>query len=176
MTQRRDLQQHRHSLAEIRDIMNSMKTLAYMETHKLARFLSAQQTVVNSIEEVAADFLGFHSAHLEVIGNAIPVYLLLGSERGFCGDLNQRLIQQLEVSLQTSMQTNPLLLVIGHKLQTLMQQDKRVIAELKGASVVEEVSAVLDQIVDALLRLQQQHRSEERRVGKECRSRWAPNH
>ena len=39
-----------------------MKTLAYMETRKLSRFLAAQQQVVDSIAAVAADFLGhFHS-------------------------------------------------------------------------------------------------------------------
>ena len=54
MTQRRNLEHHRHSLAEIRDIMNSMKTLAYMETRKLGSFLDAQHTVLQSIEEVAA--------------------------------------------------------------------------------------------------------------------------
>ena len=30
MTRRRELEQHRHTLGEIRGIMNSMKTLAYI--------------------------------------------------------------------------------------------------------------------------------------------------
>jgi len=60
MTRRRHLEHHRQSLAEIRDIMNSMKTLAYMETRKLARFLDAQHAVVQSIEDVAADLLSFY--------------------------------------------------------------------------------------------------------------------
>jgi len=41
MTRRRTLERHRHSLAEIQGIMNSMKSLAYLETRKLTRFLDA---------------------------------------------------------------------------------------------------------------------------------------
>jgi len=59
MTRRRELDRHRHTLDETRSIMNSMKTLAYMETRKLARFLDAQRSVVRHIESVANDFLGF---------------------------------------------------------------------------------------------------------------------
>lgn len=157
MSRRRDLQQHRHSLDEIRNIMNSMKTLAYMETRKLSRFINAQHTVVNSIEAVAADFLSFHASYLNESAETTPVYLLLGAERGFCGDFNQRLLQQLEASLPTPSPIPPLLVVIGHKLQTLLQDDPRVFAMLKGASVVEEVATVLDQLVNELLALQQQH-------------------
>jgi F-type H+-transporting ATPase subunit gamma len=156
MSRRRDLQQHRNSLAEIRDIMNSMKTLAYMETRKLARFLDAQHTVVNSIEEAATDFLSFHPDLLTESAETQPVYLLIGSERGFCGDFNQRLLEHLDASLESS-STSPLLIVIGHKIHSLMQQDERVSAMLEGASVVEEIFPVLDQLVNALLKLQEQY-------------------
>ena len=50
MTRLHELEHQRKSLAEIRDILNSMRTLAYMETRKLARFLDAQHAVVESIE------------------------------------------------------------------------------------------------------------------------------
>ena len=53
MTRRRELDRHRHILDETRNIMNSMKTLAYMETRKLARFLDAQSSVVTHIETMA---------------------------------------------------------------------------------------------------------------------------
>jgi len=83
MTRRNKVQSHRHSLDEIRNIMNSMKTLAYMETRKLSRFLDAQHAVVRSIETVAADLLGFHPEILPDTNQATPVYILIGSERGF---------------------------------------------------------------------------------------------
>ncbi len=38
MTRRQDIEQHRRSLNEIRDIMNSMKNLSFMETRKISEF------------------------------------------------------------------------------------------------------------------------------------------
>ena len=60
MTQQRQVEQQRQTLAEIQNIMNSMKTLAYLETRKLNRFLDAQRKVVAHIDTVAKDFFSFH--------------------------------------------------------------------------------------------------------------------
>lgn len=157
MTRRQDLERHRHSMGEIRDIMNSMKTLTYMETRKLARFLDAQHTVVESIEEVAADFLSFHADTLPEVGEMTPVYLLIGTERGFCGDFNQGLMHHLELTLDTQPAGKPILIGVGRKLHTLLENDTRVAALIDGASVVEEVTVVLNQMVDELSSLQERH-------------------
>ena len=93
MTRRRKLELHRHGLAEIRDIMNSMQTLAYIETRKLARFLDAQHAVVQNIKDVAADLLSFYPEILPEATEATPVYVLIGTERGFCGDFNHALLK-----------------------------------------------------------------------------------
>jgi F-type H+-transporting ATPase subunit gamma len=154
MSRRRDLEHHRHSLGEIREIMNSMKTLAYMETHKLARFLPAQQAVVESIQAVADDFLSFHPAVLPEPGNSTPVYLLIGTERGFCGDFNQQLLRALDAAFALPTPAAPRILAIGHKLEPLLTEDERVAAVIDGASVVEEVPAVLQQVVKELAALQ----------------------
>ena len=53
MTRRRDIEQHRRSLDEIRDIMNSMKNLSFMETRKISGFLDVQHSVVKHMEQVA---------------------------------------------------------------------------------------------------------------------------
>lgn len=154
MSRRRDLEVHRHSLGEIRDIMNSMKSLAYMETRKLARFLPAQLRVVDSIESMAADFLHFHSAILPPTGETYPVCLLIGTERGFCGDFNKALVHSL-TQLQTELSPNsPAILAVGRRLHTLLDGIPGVAARISGASVTEEVPAVLQQIVDALAALQ----------------------
>lgn len=159
MIRRQDLERHRHSLGEIREIMNSMKTLAYMETRKLSRFLPAQQTVVTSIEGMAADFLGFYRNSLPRPAATIPVMVLVGSERGFCGDFNQALVRRLtETSRATAESaTSPRLIAVGHKLHGLVDSDPRVIALIDGASVVEEVTPVLHQLVQQLSELQQRH-------------------
>ena len=157
MTRRRNLERHRHSLAEIRDIMNSMKTLAYIETRKLARFLDAQHAVVRNIEEVAADFLSFHPETLPVVKEAMPVYLLIGAERGFCGDFNHALLRHLESALQAHPSGSPMLIAVGRKLYTLLEGDARAAALMDGAGVVEEVTSLLNQVVSELTTLQDKH-------------------
>ena len=63
MTRRHDLEHHRNSLAEIRDIMNSMNTLAYLETRKLSRFLDAQHAVVAEHRGSGSGFTRLVSRH-----------------------------------------------------------------------------------------------------------------
>jgi len=157
MTRRRNLERHRQSMAEIRDIMNSMKTLAYMETRKLARFLDAQHAVVQGMEDVAADLLGFYPATLPEMKETTPVYLLIGTERGFCGDFNHALVEYLETDLQDHPPGSPMLIAVGRKLYTLLEGDARVVASIDGASVAEEATALLNRVVSGLTTLQDKH-------------------
>ncbi|MDX2481589.1 MAG: FoF1 ATP synthase subunit gamma [Desulfuromusa sp.] len=157
MTKRQDLEHHRHSLGEIREIMNSMKTLAFMETRKLTRFLNAQQAVVRTIEDMAADFLSFHPETLPEIDEKNRIYLLIGTERGFCGDFNQSLLHHLELTFKTHPCGEPLLIAVGHKLHTLIENKVGIITLVDGANVVEEVIIVLNQVVQTLSSLQKKH-------------------
>lgn len=157
MTRRQDLEEHRRSLCEIRDIMTSMKSLAYMETRKLRQLVDAQRAVVDSIEAVAADFVAFHADALPDAAETNRVYLLIGSERGLCRDFNPRLLSGLDAAPKTQASAEPILIAIGHKLHTLLENDRRVATRIEGASVTEEVFAVLQQIVQTLAELQEQH-------------------
>jgi F-type H+-transporting ATPase subunit gamma len=47
------------------------------------------------------------------------------------------------------------LICVGHKLETLMENDERAVIFVEGASVVEEVGTVLNQIVDHLTSIQE---------------------
>ena len=68
-----------------------------METRKISGFLDVQHSAVNHIETVAADFLGFYPDTLsEATDTAVDVYLLIGTERGFCGDFNHALMRHFE--------------------------------------------------------------------------------
>lgn len=158
MTRRRDVERHRHSLAEIRNIMNSMKTLAFMETRKLSHFLDAQHTVVQSIETAAADFLSFYPEVLPEAEHPTAVCLVIGTERGFCGDFNHALLKRLDRELP-NLNTTPLVIGVGRKLSTLLEDREHVTAMITGASVVEEVNTVLNQLVAELIELHRQHGS-----------------
>ncbi|MEN8108633.1 MAG: F0F1 ATP synthase subunit gamma [Pseudomonadota bacterium] len=136
MTRRRELEQRRHTLGEIRSIMNSMKTLAYTESRKLGRFIDAQRAVVAHIETMAADFLGFYPRALPRSGQATPVCLLLGSERGFCGDFNETLLRRLESHVREYRLDTPRLIVTGlHEMMyvSLMAENLRRVRHLEGA-------------------------------------------
>jgi F-type H+-transporting ATPase subunit gamma len=158
MTRRRTLEQRRHSFGEIRNIMNSMKTLAYLEIRKLGRFLDAQRAAVAHVETVAADFLGFHPEALPPPdGSAQPVCLLLGSERGFCGDFNEALLEQLKDFIAERRFDSPLVMTSGRKLGARLSTDQRVVAAFDGATTVGEVEKTLHAIIRALAVLQTQH-------------------
>ncbi|WKE64215.1 F0F1 ATP synthase subunit gamma [Gallaecimonas kandeliae] len=149
MTRRQELERHRQGLADIREIMSAMKTLAQMESHKLVPLLAAQEAQLAAITQVAADFLGFHSDCLPLAKGTTPVLLLLGTERGFCGDLNQALVRRLE-----TLAPPPLLVAVGRRLKGLVAGRPELLVALDGASVAEEVPVVLEKLVPALAALQ----------------------
>ncbi len=157
MSRRQTLEQHRSSLKEIREIMNSMKTLAYMETRRLAPYLDAQRAVVQSIEEVAADFLAFFPDAIGPAEPAKPLQIVIGAERGFCGDFNRALLDQLDDLSTQGPADKPLVIAVGSKLHTLLEDNPQVAVLLAGASTSDEVKAVLNQLAEQVISLQGQH-------------------
>lgn len=159
MSKRHELSGRIQALTDIKGILNAMKNLALMEVHKLGRFLSAQQRVVGGIEEAAADFFRFHPALLPPTEGACPVFLLIGSERGFCGDFNETLLAEFDRCRAKGTARNgdpvPLVVTVGHKL-AMKIGDLKPDVVLPGPSVTEEVPSVLVQVVDALHELQRQ--------------------
>jgi F-type H+-transporting ATPase subunit gamma len=158
VTRRRDLERHRRSLDEIRGIMNSMKNLSFMESRKISAFLDVQHSVVSHLEAVAADFLGFFPDTLTVTTDrSVDVCLLIGAERGFCGDFNHALMRRFETMQLKNTMEKPQLICVGRKLESLLGYDERPIIFVDGASSAEEVGYVLSQIVDHLAALQEQY-------------------
>lgn len=153
MTRRRELDQHCRKLGEMREILGSMKALAYMETRKLNTFLAAQRRVVRSIENAAADFLQHYPELRPGSAGSAQIYLLIGSERGFCGDFNAVLVQQLPADAEA------LLVAVGHKLHTALGAGVKLAAALDGASVAEEIGSVLAALADTLAHLPQPRRA-----------------
>ncbi len=141
MISRREIETQLRSLGEIKEIMNAMKNLSLMEVHKLTRFLETQRKVSESIEAARADFLQFHGASLDSGRTFRELYLLVGSERGFCGDFNESLTRALESLDATARERR--LIVVGAKLAAKLGDDARVRAAIEGPSVVEEVDGVL---------------------------------
>jgi F-type H+-transporting ATPase subunit gamma len=154
MTRRRNLERHLRSMAEIRSVMSSMKTLAYMETRKLVRFSEAQQAVVESMENVAGELLSFHPEILPEVADSTTVFLVIGSERGFCGDFNRTLLQHLESAIDAVTLPGATVIAVGTKLHQLLDDLPLPLIRLEGPSVVEEATDVLNRVVEQLLAVQ----------------------
>ncbi len=144
MSRRRALEVHKRNLGEIREIMNAMKSLAYIETRKLTRRLEAQRAVVASIEAAAGDFAGFHPGGTAHAAGLRRVELVIGTERGFCGDLNRVLLDRAAAD------SGAALVAVGRKLHGLVEERADVAARVAGAETAEEVGAVLARVVAQL--------------------------
>ncbi|MGE0493767.1 MAG: FoF1 ATP synthase subunit gamma [Vulcanimicrobiota bacterium] len=84
------------SLAEIGDILDSLKTMALIETRRLVRYLEHQSAVVEAIRTPLQDLVHFNPTLDAWPEEAVRVLLVMGSERGFCGDFNSALVANLE--------------------------------------------------------------------------------
>lgn len=159
MSQRRKLKLQLRQLADISDIMDAMKNLAMVEVLKLRNRLVNQQQMVLDLEHMAADFLRFHPYSAARGGSGPDVWVLFGSERGFCGDFNDALIRNLDHHLQQSGGTRGILLPVGSKLQRRLQNRPEELRFINGPDVTEDVDRMLNDIVDHIGQLQSEYYS-----------------
>jgi len=146
MSRRRELDQRLRKLGEIGAIMRSMKNLALMETRKLARLLDAQEASVRLIETVAADFLRFHPCFAPKPAPGAGALLVIGAERGFCGDFNEELLGGLKVD-------DAPILAVGGKLCAKLDKHPALAGQFDGPAVAEDVPAALNRLLPAIGRL-----------------------
>lgn len=145
MSRSRELQLHITQIEEIRTILNSMKNLALIEIHKLTRFQSMQGQAVANIENAALDFFSFYPCQPILDRKAAHIGILIGSERGFCGDFNERLIKAWDT------EAYPGMIAIGSRLgNRLKDHGRNVIASLAGANIAEEVPSIINRLIDII--------------------------
>jgi F-type H+-transporting ATPase subunit gamma len=109
--------------------------------------------VRENVEAAAADFLAFHPHLLPEALPARRVYVVVGSERGFCADFNEKLMDALPADADLG------LLACGQKLHVELERDPRLLETLEGATVAEDVDGVLNRLVARLSALQAEHGS-----------------
>ncbi|MCW8855304.1 MAG: F0F1 ATP synthase subunit gamma [Gammaproteobacteria bacterium] len=149
MSRRHEINLHRSRLSEIRNIMNSMKILAVMETHKLEPVIEAQATMNTIMKNMAADFLTFNPQFISRAEPANSIIILVGSERGFCGDFNQQLLNQLEQSFDNTSNNNTII-AVGSKLHPLLEKHDHNIVYIEGADASEEIISVVTELAETL--------------------------
>ncbi|MEJ2095109.1 MAG: F0F1 ATP synthase subunit gamma, partial [Gammaproteobacteria bacterium] len=146
-----------HQLHEIRNIMDAMKNLAVLETHKLNKLLDNQNTLIEDLDKIAEDFLSFYSYPFSSDDKAIDCWILFGSERGFNGDFNEALIEYLDRHLKGIDNTNYLLVPIGNKLFSRLRGNTRVSDFIEGPDVAEEVNSILNTLLTHINVLQSKY-------------------
>lgn len=148
MSKSRELQLHIEQLEEIRSILNAMKNLAFMVLYKISRLQPFQSQVVTHIENSAATFLGVYPNVIIQTHSALPIYIVIGSERGFCGDFNEQLLESL------ANQPDAKIIAIGSRLiGKLENYSYNVLATLSGANVEEDVSQVVEKLFEQFEKL-----------------------
>ncbi len=131
--------------------MNAMKNMAFLETRKLAGRLTHLQQMREELEQLASDLLCHHPYPAGLVQTGPQIWLLFGSERGFCGDFNDRLL----ASLPAAGNGEARLLAVGRKLGSrLVHAPPGRATFLRGAEVAEEVTPLLEQLLVALTDLQ----------------------
>ncbi len=148
MSARRQIDKRVHALLEIREIMNAMKNLALLESRKVSKSLAAQRETRRHLESVGSRFLQTHPQPLTPM-TAANIIVVLGAERGFCGDYNKSLIAELENQLRDQSQAASVILV-GRRLAVSARVDIGDAVPIDGATVGEEISDTLGRIADAL--------------------------
>jgi F-type H+-transporting ATPase subunit gamma len=139
MSKSRELQLHIAQLEEIRSILNAMKNLAFMAVSKLTRLQRLQSQVVAHIDENAADFIAAYPDTLQQEYQGLPVYIVVGSERGFCGDFNESLLDSL-----TTQPCHGIIAIGSRLIGHIESYPYNVIAMLNGSNVEEEVPTLLE--------------------------------
>jgi F-type H+-transporting ATPase subunit gamma len=153
MSKLSDLQSRMRALQDIEGILNAMKNLSLVEITKISRFYVTQQELFGSVEGALADFQHFYGAQPSAASSpGDSLYVLIGSERGFCGGFNEAILQKLagETSAGKSAETSVKLVLVGRKLALKFQEDERVVASLDGPSAAEEIPLVISQLAKTL--------------------------
>ncbi|MCB1906466.1 MAG: F0F1 ATP synthase subunit gamma [Rhodocyclaceae bacterium] len=148
MSGRRELLRHIGRLTEIGDLLGAMRSLALAESRRIAGFIDAQRETSAIVRAAYGRLLRDHGERLELPAPAGRVVCVIGSERGFCGDLNRRLAED---ALRTAQDSSTRWLLVGSRLADAWPDDApATVVRLAGAGMADEVLGVQAALFAAL--------------------------
>ena len=150
MSRYRTVENHLAQLRELQEIITSMKTLSQLELHKLANLAPSQHALAETLDTIAADFFHHHPQPRD--DEDAGLWLLIGSERGFCGEFNEALLQQLRQRFPPAGKNPQRVLAAGRKLWLRLEEALPGFVPLEGASVSEELPRSLTNVVEGIRR------------------------
>lgn len=142
------------ALGEIGDIVGAMKNLALLELQKLGRLRTMERRAVHTIEVAAADLSRFFLAERPGDGAFADMYLMVGSERSFCGDFNETLVAAPARGTVRGPPPEAMLVAIGTRLAIKLREAHADPIVVPGACVAEEIPGVLAALAGELAALQ----------------------
>ncbi|HTZ58386.1 MAG TPA: FoF1 ATP synthase subunit gamma [Acidobacteriaceae bacterium] len=149
MSKLSDLRSRLQSLHDIAAILDAMKNLSLAEITKISRFYTLQQELFHTIELALEDFQHFYGPQVSVeTSRQSSLYILIGSERGFCGGFNDEIRRQLET--EVTRQQPAELILVGRKLSLMFADDPRVRTFLNGPNTTEEIPRVISALAGTL--------------------------
>lgn len=150
MSERREIERRLATLGDVAEIMGALKNAATVETVRLRRYVPAQQRVVQTVEAATQDFLTHYPQPLAVHSDGEPIYLVVGSERGFCGSYNEELAQALEREREARGAPSAPVVAVGSRLAARLARRVELAAALAAPSVADEVQPAIATVVAAL--------------------------
>lgn len=152
MSQHQSLQRQHQSLSDIGELVGALRNIARLEIGRIESFAQAQHHATAIIEAAYADFVQDHAAWLQDPEPVDEVLCVIGSERGFCGELNHQLI---DATRARSHAFAGRLVLVGSQLAQAWTEESGGIATVAGARFADEVRQVLLSLIATLTPLLQ---------------------
>lgn len=151
MSHYRKIEGQLKQLQELQTIIASMKTLSQLEMRKLTEVSGFQFEMLQTLEHIVSDYVTYFprpAYHEEKV-----VWLLIGSERGFCGAFNEKLIRRLQTEWPGCQEQPWRVLAVGQKLCDQLEGLLPGHHALAGACASEEIASILTKVVVAIEKL-----------------------
>jgi len=148
MTSQRQFAQKGQVYRQLDKILSAMKAFAYAEVRKLEGQMAAHQALLARYRGAIHRLTQL--GQMPAAQQQVPLLILIGTERGFCGDINRRLLQRARQALAGEAAE---LVVLGSRLVNLFDR-RELLAALDGASNAEEVEPLVESLLNQLLHLE----------------------
>ena len=150
MSQRREIERRLATLGDVAEIMGVLKNAAIVEAVRLRRYVPAQQRVVRTVEAATQDFLTHYPQPLHAGAAASEIFLVVGSERGFCGSYNEELAAALERERASRRTADAAVVVVGRRLASRLSQRMDLAGVIEAPSVADEVQPAIMRLIASL--------------------------
>jgi len=152
MSERREIERRLATLGDVAEIMGALKNAAIAEAIRLRRYVPAQQRVIATVDAATQDFLAHYPQLPKLAASPSGIFLVVGSERGFCGSYNEELVAALDRE-RARQPPEAAVVVVGRRLASRLGRRLEPAAVVEGPSVADEVRPAIARLITTLQRL-----------------------